>query len=76
SNAAVRWVVLAVLAGLPVALVLAWVFDLTPDGLVRIRDAADVAEMPPREARARRSFERRMNLVLAALLLIAAGYLV
>jgi len=38
-NWAVRLVVLAIVIGFPIALVIAWAFELTPDGLKRTEDA-------------------------------------
>jgi hypothetical protein len=37
-NWAVRLVVLAIVIGFPVALIIAWVFELTPEGLKRTED--------------------------------------
>ena len=37
-NWAVRLVVLAIVAGFPIALVIAWAFELTPQGLKRTED--------------------------------------
>src|SRR5881394_595713 len=37
-NSAVRLVVLAIVIGFPVALVIAWAFELTPQGLKRTED--------------------------------------
>src|SRR5215471_9617710 len=39
---AIRLLVMLIIAGLPVALVLAWMFELTPEGIMRTR-AADLA---------------------------------
>src|SRR5262247_535187 len=41
-NWAVRLVVLAMIAGFPIALIIAWAFELTPEGIKRTEDA-DVA---------------------------------
>src|SRR5207342_1807530 len=43
-NWAVRLVVLAIVAGFPVALVIAWAFELTPEGLKRTEDADLIAQ--------------------------------
>ena len=43
-NWAVRLVVLAIVIGFPVALVIAWTFELTPQGLKRTEDADLIAE--------------------------------
>jgi adenylate cyclase len=37
-NWAVRFVVLAIVIGFPVALIIAWAFELTPQGLKRTED--------------------------------------
>lgn len=39
SNWAVRVVILVIVAGLPIALIIAWAFELTPQGLKRTEDA-------------------------------------
>jgi TolB-like protein/Tfp pilus assembly protein PilF len=72
SNSAVRWVVIAVIAGFPVALVLAWVFDITPEGIVRTDAQAGVD--PGRQASQRRGMDRRLNYVLGFLLLLTGAY--
>src|ERR1700741_1774858 len=38
-NWAVRLVVLAIVIGFPIALVIAWAFELTPEGIKRTHDA-------------------------------------
>jgi TolB-like protein/Flp pilus assembly protein TadD len=68
-----RLIVLAIVAGFPVALVLAWLFDLTPQGIVR---TGGLAAEPPLPAAVRRSLDRRLNYVLGILLLLAGAYLV
>ena len=72
-----RILVGVIIAGFPVALGLAWLFDLTPEGIVRTRDVPEAprADTPAASPGARRSLERRLNIVLGALLVIAAGYL-
>src|SRR5262245_36969078 len=52
--------------GFPVSLVLAWVFELTPQGLKR---DSDVLERPTSAS------NRRVDFVIIALLLVAVGYL-
>src|ERR671930_651932 len=42
-NWAVRLVVLVIIIGFPIALVIAWAFELTPEGLKRTEAAADGA---------------------------------
>ena len=70
-----RILVLIVVAGFPVALVLAWLFDLTPQGIVRTADAPATGESPA-AVRERKGVERKLNYVLSALLLLGAIYLV
>ena len=43
-NWAVRMVVLAVIAGFPIALIIAWAFELTPEGIKRTEDADATAK--------------------------------
>jgi TolB-like protein/Flp pilus assembly protein TadD len=58
-----------VILGFPVAIVFAWAFDLTPDGLKRETKAdSDV----PEDARA----DSRLNLIVVAALVLALGYFV
>jgi TolB-like protein/Tfp pilus assembly protein PilF len=45
-NWAVRLVVLAIVIGFPIALVLAWAFELTPEGIKRANDVVLAAEQP------------------------------
>src|ERR1700692_1302906 len=49
-NWAVRLVVLLIIVGFPIALVIAWAFELTPEGLKRteVADAAPAARSPSR----------------------------
>ena len=51
-NWAVRLVVLAIVIGFPVALVIAWAFELTPEGLKRTEDVdlASAAQRPRHRA--------------------------
>jgi Tol biopolymer transport system component len=63
-------VVIVLLAvGFPIAMVLAWAFDLTPHGIERERDArsVDVASRLPGQS---------LTLVIQALVLLAVGFLV
>jgi TolB-like protein/Tfp pilus assembly protein PilF len=50
-NWAVRLVVLLIIIGFPIALVIAWAFELTPEGLKRT-EVADAAPAPPSRSRA------------------------
>jgi TolB-like protein/Tfp pilus assembly protein PilF len=49
-NWSVRLIVLVVLAGFPIALVLAWAFDATPRGIVRAGDGNDASPLRSRRA--------------------------
>ena len=51
SNWAVRFVVLLIIIGFPIALVIAWAFELTPEGLKRT-EVADAAPAPRSRSRA------------------------
>jgi TolB-like protein/tetratricopeptide (TPR) repeat protein len=73
SNAAVRWVVIAVVAGFVPALVLAWLFDLTPQGIVRTGELPVTGETPV-AAVERRGMERKLNILLGGLLVLALAY--
>jgi adenylate cyclase len=50
-NWAVRLIVLAIIIGFPIALVIAWAFELTPEGLKRTEDV-DLATQSRRKSRA------------------------
>jgi hypothetical protein len=50
-NWAVRLIVLAIVIGFPIALVIAWAFELTPEGLKRTEDA-DLAPQKRRKSHA------------------------
>jgi TolB-like protein/Tfp pilus assembly protein PilF len=65
-----RWVmkvfVTAVILGFPVALILAWAFELTPEGIRRAEEAA------PRESKAPRAGSKWTAIIVAAAVLAAA----
>jgi TolB-like protein/lipoprotein NlpI len=63
-------VVITGLAGFPVTLLLAWLFDLTPEGVVRTRPVADGASEVHRVAR------RGIDFVVIGVLLAIIAYLV
>ena len=75
SLLAQRVLVLILIAGFPVALVLAWLFDVTPDGIVRTEPLSPDAESPKAQ-RARVGMDRKLNWVLGALLVLSLGYVV
>ena len=68
----VRLVVILIAIGFPAALAFSWVFDLTPDGLVRTPDSP--SDDTPASQSAGQSIERRLNYVLGGLLLLAVAY--
>ena len=65
-NWAVRLVVLLFILGFPVALVLAWAFEITPEGIKRAE------EVPPSES-IRRKTGRKLVGITVALAIVAAG---
>ena len=68
-NWAVRLVVLSIAIGFLIALTLAWVFELTPEGIKRTE------EVPPDEAMTRRT-GRKLDFLIIAVLLLVIGLLV
>jgi TolB-like protein len=65
-NWAVRFVIVAVVIGFPIAMLLAWIFELTPEGIVRTDDVDPVGAIG-------RSAGRILNFaIIGALLLIIA----
>ncbi len=67
-NWCVRLVVLLLILGFPVALILAWAFEITPDGIKRAEDVA------PNESITRRTGRKLLGVTLA-LGVVAAGLL-
>jgi TolB-like protein/Tfp pilus assembly protein PilF len=65
----VRSIIVVLLGGFPVALVWAWMFEVTADGIVRTQDA-------PREVGGRRGVGRKIDFVIIAVLALAVGLLV
>ena len=63
----------AIVAGFPLALVLAWLFDLTPEGIVLTSDFTSESEAPAVIAQ-RRGMDRKLNVVLGVLLLAGLIY--
>src|SRR6185437_7653313 len=68
-NGAVRLVVLLLVLGFPVALILSWAFEITPEGIKRSQDVA------PNES-IRRQTGREIVGITIALTVIAAGLFV
>src|SRR6266849_9283855 len=67
-NWAIRLVVLLLIIGFPVALVFAWAFELTPEGIKRTEDVA------PHESIAR-SIGRKLDFLIIAVLLLVISAL-
>jgi hypothetical protein len=64
-NSAVRFVVIALAAGFPIAMLLAWVYEFTPEGIVRTED------LDPKEARSiQRTTGRILDFVIIGVLLL------
>lgn len=62
-----------IVAGFPVALVLAWLFDLTPTGIVRTEALPADGETSATQ-QDRRSTDRKLNYLLGLLLVLGLGY--
>jgi TolB-like protein/Flp pilus assembly protein TadD len=71
-NSAVRFVVIALAIGFPIAMLLSWLYELTPEGIVRTED------LDPAQARsARRATGRILDfIIIGALLLVIAMLIV
>jgi TolB-like protein/Tfp pilus assembly protein PilF len=71
-NFAVRFVVIALAVGFPIAMLLSWLYELTPEGIVRTED------LDPAKARsARRATGRILDfIIIGALLLVIAMLIV
>jgi TolB-like protein/Tfp pilus assembly protein PilF len=67
-NWAVRLVVLLLIIGFPVALILAWAFELTPEGIKRTEDV-DLSKS------IRRKTGRKLDFLIIAVLLLVIGFL-
>ncbi len=67
-NWAVRLVILLLIIGFPVALILAWAFELTPEGVKR-------TEGVPREQSIVRSTRRKLDFVIVTVLALAVALL-
>ena len=70
-NFAVRFVVIALAIGFPIAMLLSWIYELTPEGVVRTED------LDPREARsAQRATGRILDFVIIGVLLLVIAMLI
>ena len=68
-NWCVRLVIVLLVLGFPIALILAWAYELTPEGIKRTE------EVPPTEA-ARRPITQRLNVTIIAVLSCAVAFLI
>src|SRR6185369_1434427 len=68
SALALRLIVLVILAGFPIALVLSWIYEVTPQGIVRTEEVA------PQESITHRT-GRRLDFVIIAVLGLAVVYM-
>ena len=68
SALALRLIVLAIVAGFPIALVVAWVYEVTPQGIVR------TAEVAPEQSIARHTGQK-LNYVIIGVLVLAVAFL-
>jgi TolB-like protein/tetratricopeptide (TPR) repeat protein len=75
SALAQRIIVLVIVAGFPITLILTWLFDITAKGIVRTDDLPATGESHAMQ-RERVGMDRKMNYVLALLLVTAVGYFV
>ncbi|HEV2966141.1 MAG TPA: hypothetical protein VGW97_04440 [Chthoniobacterales bacterium] len=65
-NSVIRWLVVAMMLGFPIAMLLAWVYELTPEGIVREEDVDPVA---------RKSAGRILDFAIIGVLLVAVALL-
>ena len=66
-NSAVRFVIVALVLGFPIAMALAWIYELTPEGIVRTEDFDPVTQ---------RQFGRKVNFVIIGVLLLVIAMLI
>ena len=66
-NSVIRWVIVAMIFGFPVAMVLAWVYEFTPEGIVREEHVDPVA---------RKSAGRILDFAIIGVLLVLVGVLI
>ena len=66
-NSAVRFVIVSLVFGFPIAMVLSWMYELTPEGVVRTEDVDPVTQ---------RKFGRKVDFVIIGALLLIIALLV
>ena len=70
-NSAMRFVVIALVVGFPIAMLLAWLYELTPEGIVRTED------LRPAQARSiQRATGRILDFIIIGALLLVIAMLV
>ena len=70
-NSAVRFVVIALAVGFPIAMLLSWVYEFTPEGVVRTED------LDPAQARsAQRATGRILDFIIIGVLLLVIAMLI
>jgi TolB-like protein/Flp pilus assembly protein TadD len=70
-NSAVRFVVMALAVGFPIAMLLSWIYELTPEGVVRTED------LDPVEARSvQRKSGRLLDFIIIGMLLLVVAMLI
>jgi TolB-like protein/Tfp pilus assembly protein PilF len=70
-NSAVRFVVIALAVGFPIAMLLSWLYELTPEGIVRTED------LDPVEARSiQRATGRILDFIIIGVLLLVIAMLI
>ncbi|MBV9619169.1 MAG: hypothetical protein JO201_08150, partial [Verrucomicrobia bacterium] len=66
QNTVIRWVIVAMMLGFPIAMLLAWVYEITPEGIVREEDVDPLA---------RKSAGRILDFAIIGVLLVAVTLL-
>jgi len=66
-NSAVRFVIIALVLGFPIAMAVAWIYELTPQGIVRTEDVDPATQ---------RQFGRKVDFVIIGVLLLVIAILV
>src|SRR2546430_16527775 len=66
-NSAVRFVIIALVLGFPIAMALSWIYELTPAGFVRTEDVDPATQ---------RQFGRKVDFVIIGVLLLVIAILV
>ena len=70
-NAAIRFVVIALALGFPIAMCLSWLYEFTPEGIVRSEDLD-----PLRVRSARRATGRILDFIIIGVLLLVIAMLI